>query len=81
MLSLWDRLPDTVRSGDPVYRADAVDSAAQFFPRLVFLLASMWSHAVEPIIERLPHARRVLDVGAGSAPWGIALAERDPRVR
>ncbi|RJQ75703.1 class I SAM-dependent methyltransferase [Pseudonocardiaceae bacterium YIM PH 21723] len=81
MLSLWERLPETVRTGDPVFRAESVDSAQQFFPRIGSLLASMWTHAVDPIVERLPRARTVLDVGAGSSPWGIALARRDPECR
>ncbi len=61
--------------------ADAATSAGaeSLYPNLVGQLALLFeasaAHAAELLMQ--PSAR-VLDVGAGAAPWSLALAARDP---
>lgn len=71
MLPLWDYLPDAVRTGEPVFED----------PSTVGYLASLWGDAVDHVAAALPEAKRVLDVGAGAAPWTIAYSSRNPNCR
>ncbi|MBV9846132.1 MAG: methyltransferase domain-containing protein [Kutzneria sp.] len=79
-LSLWNRLADTVRSGLAATEADDPVAAARLSLHTA-ALPTPWDDVVRTVTERLPPARTVLDVGAGTAPWTIALAARDARCR
>jgi ubiquinone/menaquinone biosynthesis C-methylase UbiE len=76
-----DLLVEAVRSGRARLECDVPAGASQVYPDAVIYLASLMSHAAEVVAERLRGADRILDVGAGAAPWSLAFARRDPRCR
>jgi SAM-dependent methyltransferase len=75
---LWARLDAALREGRPLVRGDTPDGAATFYPGAVGHLGAMEAAAAERAASLLPTAARVLDLGAGAAPWSLAVAARDP---
>jgi len=74
---MWAHLEGTLRTGQPLVRGDTPDGAADFYPGAVGFLGTMLATA-KHAASLLPAAARVLDVGAGAAPWSLAVAARDP---
>ncbi|MDT7600850.1 MAG: hypothetical protein QOK26_2927, partial [Pseudonocardiales bacterium] len=71
-----------VRSGLPHLAGDTPAGAGELYPEVVATLSRLFAPAVERAAELLaPVGGEVLDVGAGAAPWSIALARTDARVR
>ncbi|TCO62480.1 methyltransferase [Actinocrispum wychmicini] len=66
MLPTWEHLPEAVRTGELVYDVAVNDTHP-----------SAAHHAAAV----LPEAKRVLDVGAGAAPWTIAYSAKNPGCR
>jgi ubiquinone/menaquinone biosynthesis C-methylase UbiE len=79
---MWDFLPEVLRHGLPPYRVDRPKDAQQVYPDLVGSLGRMKAEAARRSAERLarPHLR-VLDLGAGAAPWSLAVVAREPSCR
>jgi SAM-dependent methyltransferase len=83
----WSQLTEVVRSGEPARQSvhgDAADAA--FFSGLVASLhvinAPAASVAARVLDERRAHQPGVvLDVGAGSGVWSLALARQHPETR
>lgn len=75
---LWAHLGGALREGQPLVRGDTPDGASAFYPGAVGHLGAMLAAAAERAASLLPAAARVLDVGAGAAPWSLAVAARDP---
>ena len=72
------RLRDEIRDGRSRHAADSGAGAA-VLPAVVGSLAAAMHEPAAHLADWLPHpAGHVLDVGAGAAPWSIALAEADP---
>jgi SAM-dependent methyltransferase len=73
---LWGRLPAVVRGGSPT-GFDQAAIAAQAYPSLVGFLRMLGGaparRAAVPLAAGLPADGRVLEVGAGSAAWSLAL--------
>lgn len=82
LLSPWANLTDVIRHGRPVIDAGNAEDADRFYPDVMPCLGSLLSRVAECAADYLftPGAR-VLDVGAGAAPWSLALAKRDPACR
>jgi ubiquinone/menaquinone biosynthesis C-methylase UbiE len=88
LLRLWDGLAEGLRRR-PEPPADVPLGAEDRFPDTVQPLAAMCASASASFAEHvissgdtseLAHgARRVLDLGAGAAPWSLALAAADGR--
>ncbi len=78
LTAMWDHLDVTLREGRPMVRADTADGAATFYPEVVGNLGRMLGAAAQRAATRLPAAARVLDAGAGAAPWSLAYASRHP---
>jgi ubiquinone/menaquinone biosynthesis C-methylase UbiE len=76
-----DLLADAIRSGRAPLECDVPAGASDVYPDTVTHLATLVGPAAEAVAECLDGAARVLDVGAGAAPWSLALARRDPRCR
>ncbi|WP_163506740.1 methyltransferase [Fodinicola acaciae] len=81
LLPIWDQLPEAVRTGKPALDMDSPDTATEMYPHVVASLANMWRDAAVRTAELLPAATRILDVGAGAAPWSIAIAKQNKHSR
>ena len=79
----WTRLADTVRSGRPATPIDD-DPAAFYVPLVEGTFTTMWrcaTRADNRIRYSALDAPRILDLGAGGAPWSIAMLEACPAGR
>lgn len=79
----WSSLTESIRTGNATQQIETESGAAEFFPRLLPSLH---------VLNQLPAQRaaaalgvgsslrgaKVLDLGAGSGVWGIAIAAADP---
>jgi ubiquinone/menaquinone biosynthesis C-methylase UbiE len=82
-LDQWSQLTDAVSSDRPVVRGDTPSGAEALYPNAVDHLAVLFAGAAEAAADRLAApGLSILDVGAGAAPWSLALAARhaDSRV-
>ena len=82
----WLQLTETVRTGRPVIAVNDQGEGQQFFAEFVEGLFPLSYKAAQVLGEHLgiPKAASpvsVLDIGAGSGVWGIALARQSPHVR
>jgi SAM-dependent methyltransferase len=75
---MWAHLEGVLREDRPLVRGDTPDGAAALYPGAVGHLGAMLAAAAERAASLLPPAARVLDAGAGAAPWSLAVAARDP---
>ncbi len=80
-LGNWERLADTVRTGRPVSPVD--DDPASFYLPLVRATFPTQRRAADRTAALLGLTRagrplRVLDVGAGGAPWSVAFLTQCP---
>lgn len=76
----WTRLADTVRAGRPSTPIDD-DPAAFYVPLVEGTFTTMWRCATRADLKirySALGAPRVLDLGAGGAPWAIAVLEACP---
>jgi len=78
MPRMWARLEATLRDGRPPVRGDTPGGAASLYPGTVGHLGVMLAAVAARPASLLPVAPRVLDAGAGAAPWSLAVAARDP---
>lgn len=79
-------LAEVVRTGKPVASHLGSPDAAEFFEELVGNILPVAYPGARVVAEALgvPRAAQpvpVLDIGAGSGVWGIALAQASPQVR
>jgi len=80
LLRRYDSFTDGLRHR-PESPADAPPGSDAAFGRTVGPLASVCRPAIGTATEELASAgRRLLDLGAGAAPWSLALATADPHV-
>ncbi len=78
----FTNLAQVIRDDHPSVSVDTPGGAESFYPVVTPLLGSMLASAAKEAAEYLPApGLRVLDVGAGAAPWSLALAARDPACR
>jgi SAM-dependent methyltransferase len=76
-----DLLVEALRSGRAPLECDARAGAARVYPDAVTYLGALLTSAADEVAELLGDADRVLDVGAGAAPWSLAVARRNARCR
>ena len=80
-LRVWDRLADRLRHRG-TRRSDTLEGAQDVYPRVVASLAAMSTPAAAAAVRHLAAAGpRLLDLGAGAAPWSLALATHNPSCR
>ncbi len=78
----WDHLPEYLKTGEPIIKMDVLQHQAEHYQDEVGPLGWMLTPAAEEaahilgIGERRKHLR-ILDVGAGSAVWSLAMLRRD----
>ena len=85
LISRWLRLSDVVREGRPAVTVNQETEGTEFFSQLVENIIPMSYPAAQKLGDHLKVAKtkdqiRVLDLAAGSGIWGIALAQKSPRV-
>ncbi len=83
---LWMKLPEAVRTGQPVVDSTQQEVAEEFFPVLVRGLHIVNREPAQQLARALGAGQarrglRVLDVGCGSAVWSLAIAEADREAR
>lgn len=78
----WDGLAAAVRTDRPAVSVDAPEVAGALYPAAVRYLADLFAPAASRAAEVLAgRGGRILDAGAGGAPWTLAIAARDPDCR
>jgi len=85
LISRWLRLTDIVREGHPAVAVNQETEGTEFFSQLVENIIPMSYPAAQKLGDHLKIAKtkngiRVLDLAAGSGIWGIAMAQKSPRV-
>ncbi len=86
LIPRWLHLAEAVRTGRPAHAANQEDEGATFFSSFVESLFPLSYAAARRLGKHLGLAKAtapvsVLDIGAGSGVWGIALAHESPRVK
>ncbi len=86
LLPRWMQLPHSVKTGEPVFNVNEDPGAQKFFSEFVESLFPLNYKAARVVgkhlgIGNFSSRTSVLDVGAGSGVWGIALAHQSPHVR
>ena len=81
----WMQLKEAVRTGRPVAAENQETTGAEFFAGFVEGLFPLSYRAAQELGKHLGVPRAgsrfsVLDIGAGSGVWGIALAQQSPQV-
>lgn len=78
----WESLTEVIRTGRPAVAGHTPAGAAGFYPQLVLVLGELAAAAAARAAALLAMpGQRILDVGAGAAPWSRALAAIDPAAR
>jgi 2-polyprenyl-3-methyl-5-hydroxy-6-metoxy-1,4-benzoquinol methylase len=77
----WARTEDVVRTGRSLHEVDTSAGAQRLYPSVVPGLSLLGAAAAAVAARALAPAGRVLDAGAGAAPWSIAVARADPQAR
>src|SRR5438094_4373886 len=86
LVSRWLQLTEVARTGRPVTAVNEETEGTEFFSQLVENIIPMSYGCAHKLRDHLKVGKaknelRVLDLAAGSGIWGIALAEKSPRVR
>jgi ubiquinone/menaquinone biosynthesis C-methylase UbiE len=86
LISRWLRLSEIVREGRPAVAVNVETEGTEFFSQLVENIIPMSYPPAQKLADHLKVAKakteiRVLDLAAGSGIWGIALAQKSPRVQ
>jgi len=86
LLPSWLQLSEVVRTGRPAVKVNAQKQGAEFFADFVESLFPISFPAADALgrhlgLPKVSAPASVLDIGAGSGVWGIALAKQSPHVR
>jgi len=86
LMPSWLQITEVVRTGRPALRVNAQKEGAEFFAEFVESIFPLSFPAADALGRHLGIAKArqpvsVLDIGAGSGVWGIALAKQSPEVR
>jgi SAM-dependent methyltransferase len=78
----WGQLTQAIRDDQPARAGDTPGGAETLYPEVVAHLGSWFAPAAEQAAgHMIARGQRVLDLGAGAAPWSLALAARNPDIR
>jgi ubiquinone/menaquinone biosynthesis C-methylase UbiE len=74
-----NRLGSVLNGAAPRHAADTAAGSTQLYPDLVRFLAGVFGPAAKRVANLVGDSEiRVLDVGAGAAPWSLAIAAQHP---
>ncbi|HLZ58063.1 MAG TPA: class I SAM-dependent methyltransferase [Ktedonosporobacter sp.] len=75
----WGQLTQAIRDDQPARAGDTPGKAETLYPEVVAHLGAWFAPAAERAAGHLiARGQRVLDLGAGAAPWSLALVARNP---
>jgi SAM-dependent methyltransferase len=75
----WSQLAQAIRNDLPARAVDTPGGAERLYPEVVAHLGAWFAPAAERAAGHLiARGPRVLDLGAGAAPWSLALVARNP---
>jgi len=75
----WASLPAVLRGQPRPANAATIAGAESLYPSLVSQLGTLFRPSAEQAAELLARpGLRILDIGAGAAPWSLAIATREP---
>ena len=75
----WNQLAQVIRDDQSTRAGDTPDGAEMLYPEVVVHLGAWFAPAAERAADYLiARGQRVLDLGAGAAPWSLALTVRNP---
>ncbi len=78
----WSHLTQAIRDDQPAKAGDTPGGAETLYPEAVASLGAWFTPAAEQAADHLiARGQRVLDLGAGAAPWSLALVARTPDMR
>jgi hypothetical protein len=79
LLRPWTSLQPVLRGRPRPANAATIAGAESLYPSLVSQIGALFGPSAEQAAELLAQpGLRVLDIGAGAAPWSVALAAREP---
>lgn len=86
LMGPWSMLAEAVKSGRPLQTGATAEERAAFFSKLVPAIFPASFLSATAAVKRLPAAARrrigrILDIGAGAAPWSIPFARALKRAR
>jgi ubiquinone/menaquinone biosynthesis C-methylase UbiE len=86
LMPKWMQLNEIVRTGKPAYSVNEQGDGSAFFAQFVESIFPMSYPAASALGDALKLSTTekpisVLDLAAGSGVWGIALAQKSPKVR
>jgi ubiquinone/menaquinone biosynthesis C-methylase UbiE len=81
--ALWSQVPTFVLSGERYAHMDGPPDAREaVYSSVVSKLALVFAHGVRQLAVALPgYPAHILDVGAGSGIWSLAMAQRHAEMR
>jgi len=78
----WGQLTQAIRDDRPARAGDTPGGAETLYPEVVAHLGAWFAPAAERAADHLiTRGQCVLDLGAGAAPWSLALAARNANMR
>ncbi len=77
----WRELAVFLRDGEVHRGIDDVAQRGESYGRVVAMLGQRFLPLARDLAAQLPEVATVLDVGAGSGVWSLAMAERSPSTR
>jgi SAM-dependent methyltransferase len=78
----WGQLTQAIRDDRPARAGDTPGGAENLYPEVVAQLGAWFAPAAERAADHLvARGQCVLDLGAGAAPWSLALVARNPDTR
>ena len=86
LMQNWMKLDEIVRTGRPTMAVNQETEGTEFFTQLVENIMPMSYASAQTLGDHLKLSKAksdvcVLDLASGSGVWGIALAQKSPRVR
>ncbi len=81
--ALWSQVPTFLLRGERFAHMDGPPDAREAVnSAVVSKLALVFAHGARQLATKIPgHPAHILDVGAGSGIWSLAMAERHPETR
>jgi len=79
LIKMWDGLDTVIREGRSIAEGNTATGSGNFYPEVTPILGRGFAEAADQVASHLGYfGTRALDLGAGAAPWSIAVARHNP---